>query len=112
MKKLFIIFLGIILVGCGPAPTSQNNSLNEHYITKVIGKAYHGDSKCQGHAILTEKHEFQEDGHDMWMYISCIQDVSSYNSISVIHSPDCKKCYSKKPSVLEESAKSDDYWGW
>lgn len=110
MKQVIVLLLGIILVGCGPAPTSQNNSLNEHYVSKQIGKAYHGDSKCPGHAILTERHEFQDDGHDMWMYISCIQGISSYCSINVIHSPNCRKCDSEELPIFEE--KKSDSWSW
>jgi len=110
MHKWLLVIIGIMVLGCGPAP-STNDSLNEHYISRTIGKAYHADQCCKGHAILLEKHVFQEDGHEMWLWITCLQNTD-YHSINVIHSPNCELCHPKTETVVEEPTTTSDYWGW
>lgn len=98
-----------MVLGCGPAP-STNDSFNERYISRPIGKAYHADRGCKGHAILVEKHVFEEDGHEMWLWITCIQNTD-YRSINIMDSPNCKLCHPKTETVVEEPATTSSYWG-
>lgn len=112
--KRFLILLGILLVGCGPAPATHqdDSSSNEKYISKVVGKAYHGDKSCPGHEIIVEKHPFEEEGHDMWLWVTTLHGVDGYQSITVEHSPNCRKCNPEKTSIFDETPTTSNDWGW
>ena len=116
MRKWLLVIIGTVVLVCGfvtgcvIAP-STTDSENEHYVAKVVGKSYHAHGSCKGHGIVVEKHVFEEDGHEMWLWMTWLQNID-YRSINVIHSPNCKLCNPKTETVVEESATTSDYWGW
>ena len=110
MKHLLLI-LGIILASCGPMP-SQDNIPESRPSGRVVGKSYHyGVKHCPGHALHVTKYDMQEEGHDMWLYISFVEGTS-INTITVIHSPNCKKCNPETTSIFDEPSHSSSDWGW
>ncbi|MBO7451693.1 MAG: hypothetical protein J6U54_15165 [Clostridiales bacterium] len=116
MRKWLLVIIGTVVLVCGfvtgcvIAP-STTDSLNEHYISRTIGKAYHPERGCKGHAIIVEKHVFEEDGHEMWLWVTCLQNTD-YRSINIMDSPNCKLCHPKTETVVEEPVTTSSYWGW
>ena len=103
MRKWLLVIIGIVVLGCGPAPSTTNS--NDSHLVKKIYLNYHHTENCSGHHAKLSKITFEDEGHTMWMYWY-------EGSITIIDSPDCPICHPKKPeSILEETPESD-YWGW
>ena len=114
MKKFLLLIISLILlfVSCGPAPDHENSE--GAHKARAVGKCYHHNSaNCNGHDIYVTKTNIEEDGHDMWLYSCFVEGHSDTNTITVIHSPDCKKCNPETKSILDNlSSSSTSSWGW
>lgn len=111
MRKWLLVIIGIMVLGCGPAPST--NGSDEGQLVKKIYLNYHHTENCPGHDIQIGKVLFKDEGHDMIMYfVSNNGNESSNPHISIIHHPKCELCNPESSeSVLEEEPKSS-YWGW
>ena len=112
MKRFVLLILfGIILIGCCPTSPSQDNQPSNRPEVKILGRAYHDEKNCNGHDICSTKYEFQDNGHDMWLYI-CFIPGYDYRTITPLHSPDCRKCNPDKEEESSVEEPKSDYWGW
>lgn len=83
----------------------------------LIKKSYiqaHHTENCSGHNLVIGRIDFEQEGHDMWMFIRDGNGNSVANSsiVSIVHSPNCKKCNPDKEEIPIVEEKKSDYWGW
>ena len=106
MRKWLLSIIGIVVLGCCPAPSTTNpNSPNDSQLVKKISLNFHHTENCSGHEVTISKITFEDEGHTMWMY--WYDDC-----ITIIDSPDCKICHPKKSSSILDEAPKSDYWDW
>lgn len=48
----------------------------------------------------------------MWLWITTLHGVDGYQSITVEHSPNCRKCNPEKTSIFDETPTTSNDWGW
>lgn len=111
MRKWLLVIIGILVLGCGSAPST--NDSDEGQLVKKIYLNYHHTENCSGHDVQLGKVSFKDDGHDMIMYfISNNGNESNNPNISVVHSPKCELCNPEAEPVVEAPATTSSYWGW
>lgn len=111
MKKflLLIVSLLVLFVSCCPAPQdSKPGSIPEQ---TYVGNIFHL-SGCKGHDLYVSKIDFEQDGHQMWVFTFSSQYSNDLEPV-IIHSPDCKKCNPETKSILDNlSSSPTSNWGW
>lgn len=110
MKKFIVIILGILLIGCCSA--SEQNSIEGVLIKKTQIKAHHSEN-CSGHTIYLGRIDFEQEGHDMWMFFPDKDGGIGFSStFAIVHSPKCRLCHPENQLIVEETTTTSDYWGW
>lgn len=108
-----ILLLGFLFV-CGLCSADKKDSEQGVLVKKTLIE-YHHSENCSGHDFLIGRIDFQQEGHDMWMFIKEGASGKSYginDIISIEHSPDCKLCHPEETTPIVEETKPSDYWGW
>ena len=112
MKKflLLIVSLLVLFVSCCPAPHNNNPaSIPE---ATYVGDIFHISNGCKGHDLYVSKMDFEQDGHQMWVFTFSSHYSDDLEPV-IIHSPDCKKCNPETKSILDNlSSSSTSSWGW
>lgn len=114
MKQFIILLLGFLFV-CGLCSADKKDS-EEGFLVEKTFIQYHHTENCSGHDFLIGRIDFQQKGHDMWMFIREGNNGKSYGDsdiINIMHSPICKLCH---PEIVEQESpietSTSDYWGW
>lgn len=111
MKKLLFLIISLIFLFVSCSPTSQNNKPNSRPEQTYIGDVFHLGA-CKGHDLYASKMDFEQDGHQMWVFVFTSSSSSDFD-LAIIHSPDCKKCHPETKSILDNvSSSSTSSWGW
>lgn len=111
MRKFLLLIVSLLLlfVSCCPASIHNDESRSE---PTYLGKIFHLGNGCVGHDFYVSKLEFEQDGHQIWVF-TFPNDYSNDIICSILHSPECKKCNSEPKSILDESLSSPtNSWGW
>ena len=105
MKRISIIVLLLILVGCCSSESVRNSTAGS--LVKKIKIEWHHTENCRGHLDIVEKITFDLEGHEMWML-----RLKNHEGNTIIHSPECPKCKNKETESVVTTETSSDYWGW
>ncbi len=105
MKRISIIALLLILVGCCSSESVRNSTVGS--LVKKTKIEWHHTENCRGHQDIVEKFTFELEGHEMWML-----HLKNHGNRTIIHSPECPKCKNSDPESVVTTETSSDYWGW